>query len=138
MRKSHWISLVLALVVAGLVCLLEQRRSVYFLHTPPATRPPFDYSAAFFIQRLEWAAYDWRFKILGDRKPHPDVAIVAIDEKSLQELHQWPWPRGIHARLIEALAKNPPKALAFDVLFLEPYTLDPAGDRALMAATQHH
>ena len=80
------------------------------------------------MQRAEWACFDWRFKLLGKRPPHPDIAIIAIDEASLKELHQWPWPRGIHARLIERLAQDPPKALAFDVFFLEPFTMDPAGN----------
>src|SRR5262249_24512300 len=94
-----------------------------------------DAQVALAMQRAEWAAFDWRFKLAGPRSPNPDVVILSIYEKSLQELHQWPWPRSIHARLLTLLAKNPPKALAFDVLFLEPFTLDPAGDRALIEAT---
>src|SRR5664279_3658616 len=46
--------------------------------------------------------------------------------------------RSIHARLIEKLAKAPPKALAFDVLFMEPFTSDLAGDRALLQVTRRY
>ncbi len=138
MRKSHWISLLLALVVAAFWAFLEARREHYFLKAEATHKHPADYNAAYLMQRLEWACLDWRFKIQGDRKPHPDVAIIAIDEKSLKELHQWPWPRRIHANLIDRLAKNPPKALAFDVLFLEPFSLDTVGDRMLVRATQRY
>ena len=97
-----------------------------------------DMPLAFAMQRAEWACFDWRFKQLGRRSPNPDVAIIAIDENSLKELHEWPWPRSIHARLIEKLAKAPPKALAFEVLFLDPFSSDPAGDRALVQATKKY
>jgi adenylate cyclase len=142
MRKNHWISLFLGLLVASAIALAEWRRDVYFGSPAGAgirtSTHSFDYNLAYAMQRAEWACYDWRFKILGNRTPHPDVVILAIDETSLRDLHQWPWPRGIHARLIEKLAKAPPKALAFDVLFLEPFTLDPAGDRELVQATKRH
>jgi adenylate cyclase len=155
MRKSHWVGLALALLVAGAVAGLEQRRAHYFL--TPVNRTNFyrsaeaaqldkaaiaqeeaslDKKGATVMQRAEQATYDFRFKIRGDQKPHPDVAIIAIDEQSLKELHQWPWPRSIHARLIRTLEHHPPKALLFDVFFIEPFTLDPAGDRQLARATK--
>jgi adenylate cyclase len=141
MRKNHWISLALSLVIVGLMVLAERRRDFYFGSTATQalsdkTKKSVDYSVASITQRIEWSFFDWRFKLLGPRPPHPDIVILAIDEHSLKELHQWPWPRGIHARLIEKLSKNPPKALAFDVLFLEPFSMDPAGDRALIQATR--
>src|SRR6266513_2484917 len=102
MRKNHWISLSIALLVSALLVCLEQRRGKYFLEKPPEVAAPVrpsDYNLAFIMQRAEWATYDLRFKIQGNREPHKDIAIIAIDEKSLQELHQWPWPRQIHANL---------------------------------------
>jgi len=117
----------------------EWRRDVHF-GSPAATaaKTTFDMPLALAMQRAEWACFDWRFKQMGRRAPHPDVAIIAIDETSLKELHQWPWPRSVHARLIEKLSKAPPKALAFDVFFLDPFSSDPAGDRALVQATKKY
>jgi adenylate cyclase len=139
MRRNHWISLGLSLLIAGTIALAESRRDLYFGQPhPSAASNSLDYNVAFAVQRAEWAAFDWRCKVFGSRQPHPDVAIIAIDEQSLKELHQWPWPRSIHARLIERLAKHPPKALAFDVLFLEPFSGDPAGDRALIQVTRRY
>src|SRR4051812_13546956 len=118
MRKSHWISLLIALCIAGLFGLLEQRRGHYFLDQHLLLQTPdfaankaaaekeeqsLDKKLAFLMQRWELATYDSRFKFRGDRKPHPDIVIIAIDEFSLKQLHQWPWPRSIHARLIRTL-----------------------------------
>lgn len=146
MRRNHWISICLALIVAALTVFLEHERARFFLtprlnvtaqHTPPPAGG-FLYKLALFMQRAEWSASDLRFKIRGVRTPNPDVVIIAIDEKSLQELHQWPWPRSIHAELIRRLSAAPPKALLFDVLFLDPFTVDPAGDKALVQATRQN
>src|SRR5207253_5599233 len=76
------------------------------------------------------------FKAEQKRKPHPDIIVIKIDDNSLNRLHQWPWPRSIHARLIRKLAKHPPKALAFDVFFVDPFTSDAKGDRELVEETR--
>ena len=129
MRKNHWISLAIALVVAGSWAGLEQRRAYYFLNKHPGEGRRADYMSAFFVQRLEWAMQDARFKVRGKRNPHKDVVIIGIDDQSLKALHQWPWSRRIHARLIRRLQKTPPKALLFDVFFIDPFTSDLAGDK---------
>lgn len=143
MRKLNGITLAMALVVAGLFAILEQRRGVYFFRSDeePATSGEgrgFGFKSAFFMQLAEWSTYDARFHIEGDLEPDENVVIIEIDDDSLRELHQWPWPRGIHAELIRKLSAAPPKALLFDVLFIEPFTSDPAGDLALVEATRQN
>ncbi len=59
-----------------------------------------------------------------------DIILVVIDDRSLQEVGVWPWPRQVHAALVDRIAEANPKALAYDVLFVEPGS-DPAADRAL-------
>lgn len=49
-----------------------------------------------------------------------DILIVAIDERSLLELGRWPWPRYLHAQLIDQLHQADVKAIAMDVVFAEP------------------
>src|SRR5437879_2092145 len=106
MRKSHWISLAIALSVAALFAFLEQRRGHYYLD-PAVVQAveekrgdwSIDKKLAFLMQRWEHEFYDARFKFRGDQIPNPAVVIIAIDENSLAALHQWPWPRSIHARL---------------------------------------
>ncbi len=53
------------------------------------------------------------------------VRIVDIDEASLRELGQWPWPRDRLAVLVDRLSQMGAAAIAFDVLFAEPDRLSP-------------
>lgn len=145
MRMSHWVSVCLAFMIAALFALAEQQRGIHFL-TPrlrpnvdvQAEKKTFGYRFGLWMQRAEWSSSDFRFKLRGNRPPHPKVAIIAIDEKSLAELREWPWPRSIHARLLNTLKAEPPKALLFDVLFLENLTADPKGDVELVKATRRY
>src|SRR6267378_3778777 len=55
--------------------------------------------------------------------PDPDIVLVDIDEKSLanmqKEAGRWPWPRVVHADLVEGLATQKPRAIVFDLMFTE-------------------
>ncbi len=53
------------------------------------------------------------------------VRVVDIDEASLRQLGQWPWPRDRMARLVDRLSQMGASAIAFDVLFSEPDRLSP-------------
>jgi serine/threonine protein kinase/CHASE2 domain-containing sensor protein len=49
------------------------------------------------------------------------IVIVAIDEGSLTEMNQrWPWERSLYAKAIDFLSKAEAKAIALDLLFIEP------------------
>ncbi|MDH5257177.1 MAG: EAL domain-containing protein [Gammaproteobacteria bacterium] len=48
------------------------------------------------------------------------IAIVVIDDKSMDKMGMWPWSRSIHAELLNRLNTVSPKAVAFDILFTEP------------------
>ncbi|ODR88664.1 CHASE2 domain-containing protein [Sinorhizobium alkalisoli] len=64
--------------------------------------------------------------------PADGPVIVAIDEPSMTEIgSQWPWPRALHARLIEALREAGARAIAFDIVFAEPAAA--AGSDAALA-----
>jgi adenylate cyclase len=54
------------------------------------------------------------------------VAIVDIDEKSLAEIGQWPWPRTELAKLVDILMQSGAAAVAFDMVFAEPDRTSPA------------
>jgi adenylate cyclase len=53
------------------------------------------------------------------------VVIVDIDEKSLAELGQWPWPRSTIATMLQNIAQAGGVAVAFDIVFAEPDRLSP-------------
>jgi CHASE2 domain-containing sensor protein len=47
------------------------------------------------------------------------VVIAAIDEQSLKEQGRWPWPRTLHAQLIDKISEAGAKAIAFNIFFPE-------------------
>ena len=54
------------------------------------------------------------------------VVVVDIDEASLKELGQWPWPRTVVADLVSRLSQLGAVAIGFDVVFAEPDRMSPA------------
>jgi adenylate cyclase len=90
-----------------------------------------------FLDNLERQTIDLRFSLRGDQAPPADVVIVKVDDVTFEELNeQWPFPRTMHARLFENIAKGKPKAIAFDVQFSEYGTV--AEDNALGNALFRH
>lgn len=85
-------------------------------------------------ERLDHIFYD---TLVGFDAPRPSdkVLLVAIDDRSIAALGRWPWPRVIHARMLEQLAKAPPAAIAYDVLFTEPGSSDGDGRLAHVETT---
>jgi diguanylate cyclase (GGDEF)-like protein/PAS domain S-box-containing protein len=63
-----------------------------------------------------------------------DIVVVAIDSPSIEQVGVWPWPRRLHAELIEKLESAGANDIAFDVDFSTPS--DPAFDQALVDALQ--
>lgn len=61
------------------------------------------------------------FQQIRPRPAPPDlpVRIIDIDEVSMAEIGQWPWPRETLARLSERLSELGAAAIAFDILFSE-------------------
>jgi adenylate cyclase len=53
------------------------------------------------------------------------VRVIDIDDASLAELGQWPWPRSLLARLVERLAGLGAAAIAFDLVLAEPDRTSP-------------
>jgi adenylate cyclase len=85
-----------------------------------------------FLDRIEGPTIDWRLLISGP-KPAPDaVVIVAIDDATVQRAGAYPVPRKALASLLRRLAEGGAKAIAFDMLFLDPSTDE--ADRALADA----
>lgn len=47
------------------------------------------------------------------------VVIVDIDEASLDQFGQWPWPRNLMAELVDRITKDGAAAIAMDIVFAE-------------------
>ncbi|QQS12419.1 MAG: adenylate/guanylate cyclase domain-containing protein [Rhodospirillales bacterium] len=74
------------------------------------------------LQRLR----DYAFDTFQRTSPRPwaaevlPVRIVDIDDSALARHGQWPWPRDLVARLVDALSEAGATVIVFDVLFSEP------------------
>ena len=66
------------------------------------------------LDALRDSTTDWRFH-LAPRKPTGEVAIVAIDASSIEQIGVWPWPRTVHGDLLRALQRAGVADVAFDV-----------------------
>jgi diguanylate cyclase (GGDEF)-like protein len=87
--------------------------------------------------RLEQMVVDQELQLV--RAPLAgDIAIVAIDERSLQELGPWPWSRGEYARLLDRLTEFGADTVVFDILFADLHRDDVEGDRAFADAIARH
>ena len=87
------------------------------------------------LENAELGALDRLFELRGPRAPAAPIVIVSIDEDSFDELDMpWPFPRAVHAKLVDALQAAQPLAIGFDILFPEPSPRGPADDQALGAA----
>ena len=73
-----------------------------------------------FFRVVESKLYDLDMRWTVDpAHAHPSIAVVEIDEISLRRLEpivgRWPWPRLVHAVVIDFLARGPASAVAYDV-----------------------
>jgi adenylate cyclase len=77
-----------------------------------------------FSEVIELKTYDWRMRYAASRSPaNPEIVLITIDEESLRGLEplvgRWPWPRFVHAQLLNYLKRARPRVILYDVLFLE-------------------
>ena len=59
------------------------------------------------------------------------IIILGIDDESLAELGQWPWPRNYHAEVIAKLIEGGAAAIGLDIMLPEPARY-PEEDQALV------
>jgi len=71
------------------------------------------------FERMDLIAYDFRINTIAPRPSSGVVAIAAIDERSIAQLGQWPWPRIVLARLVDALKDYKVAVIGFDAIFSE-------------------
>ena len=76
------------------------------------------------FEPLERKSIDMRLGVWRkDRAPEVPIAVILVDDASLDALApmagRWPWPRRIHAELIDFLALCGARAVVVDLLFSE-------------------
>jgi adenylate cyclase len=86
-------------------------------------------------QSLELKGFDALTVATAPGQSSLPITIVGIDEASFQQIgKQWPWPREMHARLLDQLAKSGALVVAMDMVLADPTT--PEQDGALADAIQ--
>lgn len=89
------------------------------------------------LKYLQEASGDWVWRAKAAAKgtePERRLILVDIDEKSLQELGPWPWPRERVAQLVNTLGKQGASLQMYDIVFAEPRP----GDGELAKAIREH
>jgi len=76
------------------------------------------------IAQLDVDAYDQLLRRAARPPATGRVSIVAIDEKSIAEIGQWPWRRDVLARLVKRLHDLGAGVVAFDIILSEPDRLE--------------
>jgi adenylate cyclase len=78
------------------------------------------------LQEIRVRTFDL-FQVLRPREQTArPVVVVDIDEDSLKEIGQWPWPRTTLADLVTRISQLGAVAIGFDVIFAEPDRMSPA------------
>lgn len=84
-------------------------------------------SNIYLFEDFELKTLDLRFRLRGSIHSNPDkhavfedIIIVDIDDASLGALGRFQqWPRSYHAEIINYIKKGKPKAIGFDIFFIE-------------------
>jgi adenylate cyclase len=83
------------------------------------------------MRSLELNSVDARFSVRGTQAQPSDIVFVKVDDRTFSQLGvQWPFPRSLHARVINRLRAAGAKTIAVDIQFTEPTV--PRQDNALI------
>ena len=84
--------------------------------------------------QVELRAFDWLTIATAPNRSDLPITIIGIDEASFAELkQQWPWPRSLHAQVLDRLREADAAVVAFDVVFAE-LSASPKEDTAFAEA----
>jgi adenylate cyclase len=82
------------------------------------------------IDGMEATLTNVRTTLAGRHQPPDLVTIIAIDDDTVRQTHAYPLPRASLAKIVDAVQQLKPKALALDVLLVDP---GPEADDAALA-----
>src|SRR5215210_7443334 len=86
-------------------------------------------------RRLELSTVDARFGLRGERSPG-DLVVVGADDVTFDAFDErWPFSRNRHAAVLENVAADRPKVIAYDVQFTEQSD-DARADNRLIEASR--
>jgi hypothetical protein len=77
---------------------------------------------------------DLRMTSRGEKPVSDQIAILAVDEDSIERFGRWPWSRDIMAKLVETLKAHQVRTVSFDIIFSEKE--NDQNDRLLVQAVE--
>ncbi|MFH1449726.1 MAG: adenylate/guanylate cyclase domain-containing protein [bacterium] len=103
-------------ILHGIIISLAMACLIYFIT-----------SHIYIFEDFEFKTLDLRFKLRGKTQAEKnkeiifeDIVIVDIDEISLDKLGKfYDWPRSYHGQALNYISLGEPKAIGFDILFIE-------------------
>lgn len=87
------------------------------------------------LGRFDQILYDRAISLTG-RPAAQDVLLVAMDDQSIEALGRWPWPRVMHAALLDRLREA--RAVGLDIVFTEASPPGHRDDQLLAEAIRRH
>lgn len=138
-RRGRPVALILLICLVTLSYLSEAPTSAAWRNTWAGQGLD---TAARYLATGRRVLFDGYQRLLPRERQSQPVTIVEIDEASLKEIGQWPWPRNRLADLIDTIAAYEPAAIGLDMYMPEPDQTSPAqvaanlpqGQKALAAA----
>lgn len=92
---------------------------------------------------LELGTIDWRTRFVSSESlGNSDIVSLTIGEASLGALEavpdvgRWPWPRDVHAKMVDCLREAGARLVLYDVLFVEHDRARPAADEEFVNAVR--
>jgi len=90
-------------------------------------------------QAVELWLFDRLTVFTATEKSVLPITIIGVDEASFTQIgQQWPWPRNLHARLVERLAADGAAVIAFDMIFSEETSPAADGEFARAISRAHN
>jgi adenylate cyclase len=91
-----------------------------------------------FFSTSDLKLLDWRYRVRGARPASDAIALVEIDDATIEAYGNWPLPRDQYALLIEAITRAGAVSVGVDLLFLGNDRYDPRFDQLLAYVTANH
>ena len=83
------------------------------------------------LDTLDLRLLDLRFHLRGERRASDRIALVEVDDATIEAFGHWPLPRDQYALLLDALARARARVVGLDLLFLGRDALNPRSDELL-------
>ena len=72
------------------------------------------------LERLDLSLYDTLLKYTSEPRTKEDIVLIDIDDRSLNEIGEWPWSRDVLANVLLRLKEFESSCAIFDIEFVSP------------------